>query len=251
MRTHTHGFTLVELSIALVVIGLLTGGVLVGKNILRASQVQTISADMKRYEGAIIQFSEQYSGLPGDITNATDYWGTDPGGCPTNSNLRPRKETCDGDADGLLLTASERFRAWQQLGNAGFVGGLFAGVAGASSTTHAIPGINVPAGRLNESAYAVIGSAPFDASNASWFEGEYNNFLFFGIPSTGNPVGGVIRGAEAAVLDNKGDDGRPGTGRMRVSENVADCHTSTDPAVSAYDMRSSANGCNFIYIMGR
>lgn len=251
MRTHINGFTLVELSIALVVIGLLTGGVLVGKNILRGSEVQTIMADMKRFEGAIIQFTEQYNGVPGDITNATDYWGTDPNGCPSNANQNPRKETCNGDGDGFVRSAPERFRTWQQLANAGFVPGTFSGVAGTGSGTHAVPGINVPAGKLPESAYAIIASVPFDSTDVSWFEGDYGNFLLFGYANNGNPSGGVIRGADAATLDAKGDDGRPGTGLMRTTKSATNCHTSTDPAISEYDMRSSVKGCNFIYIMGR
>jgi prepilin-type N-terminal cleavage/methylation domain-containing protein len=64
------GFTLVELSIALVIIGLLLGGVLVAQNLIRSATVKTMIQDIERIESSIHLFKSRYKCLPGDCATA-------------------------------------------------------------------------------------------------------------------------------------------------------------------------------------
>lgn len=57
-----RAFTLVELSIVLVIIGLLVGGVLAGTSMLKQSELQTVISDYTKYSTAIAQFTQQYGG---------------------------------------------------------------------------------------------------------------------------------------------------------------------------------------------
>ncbi|PZU43073.1 MAG: prepilin-type cleavage/methylation domain-containing protein, partial [Sphingomonas sp.] len=66
----THGFSLVELSIVLVILGLLTGGILGGQSLIRAAEIRSIGVDFNRFSTATYTFRDKYMGLPGDITNA-------------------------------------------------------------------------------------------------------------------------------------------------------------------------------------
>lgn len=69
-----NGFTLVELSIVLVIIGLVIGGVLVGKELIRAADIRANIADIEKLKTTINTFRLKYNCLPGDCLNATDYF---------------------------------------------------------------------------------------------------------------------------------------------------------------------------------
>lgn len=60
------GFTLVELSIALVIIGLLIGGLLVGQSLIHSAKVQTVVKIVSQYEIAVTNFQVRYKQFPGD-----------------------------------------------------------------------------------------------------------------------------------------------------------------------------------------
>lgn len=66
-----QGFTLIELSIVLVIIGLIVGGVLVGQNLIAAAGVRAQVTQIERYQTAVNTFKGKYGELPGDLTAAT------------------------------------------------------------------------------------------------------------------------------------------------------------------------------------
>ena len=76
------GFTLIELSIVLVIIGLVVGGIFVGKELVRASQLNSVLRDLDKYNSAVLTFKDKYGHLPGDIPNATQFWGSAGGAGP-------------------------------------------------------------------------------------------------------------------------------------------------------------------------
>lgn len=82
-----NGFTLIELSIVLVIVGLLTGGILVGQSLIESAQVNRFVSDFRQYDVAITQFDNRYRVLPGDAPYFT------PAGAPNNI-------LSSGDVDG-------------------------------------------------------------------------------------------------------------------------------------------------------
>jgi prepilin-type N-terminal cleavage/methylation domain-containing protein len=62
------GFTLIELSIVLVIIGLIVGGILVGQNLINAATIRAQITQIEKYNTAANTFREKYGYLPGDIT---------------------------------------------------------------------------------------------------------------------------------------------------------------------------------------
>lgn len=62
-----NGFTLVELAIALMVIGLLIGGVLKGQELIENAKVTSFIRQIKAYDTAVMIFRNTYGALPGDI----------------------------------------------------------------------------------------------------------------------------------------------------------------------------------------
>ena len=63
----TEGFTLVELSIVLVIIGLIVGGVLVGQDLIAAARIRSQLSQIDKYNIAVNTFRLKYNVLPGDM----------------------------------------------------------------------------------------------------------------------------------------------------------------------------------------
>ena len=66
-----RGFTLVELSIVLVIIGLLTGGILVAKSMINAERSQAFIRQIQQYDSVVSNFQRKFNSLPGDTTLLT------------------------------------------------------------------------------------------------------------------------------------------------------------------------------------
>lgn len=70
-----NGFTLVEMAIVLVVIGLLVGGILTARNLIRAAELNSLIFQVQKMQMAIKLFKERFKYMPGDLPMATKYWG--------------------------------------------------------------------------------------------------------------------------------------------------------------------------------
>ncbi|NBO19451.1 MAG: type II secretion system protein, partial [Proteobacteria bacterium] len=94
------GYTLLELSVVLSVIGIVAGGIFVAQALVRASYLNRILSEYDTYVKAYAEFHEKFLAYPGDMNNATTMWGTDPNGCAwPNSNTVPKEATCNGNGD--------------------------------------------------------------------------------------------------------------------------------------------------------
>ena len=67
-KKNQQGFTLVEMSIVLVIIGLIVGGVLVGQDLVKGAQIRATVAQLQQYDAAINTFRGKYDQFPGDMS---------------------------------------------------------------------------------------------------------------------------------------------------------------------------------------
>ncbi len=69
MNIRNQGFTLIELSIVLVIIGLIVGGVLVGRDLILSAKIRGAIGEIERINTSVYTFKNKYAALPGDIEN--------------------------------------------------------------------------------------------------------------------------------------------------------------------------------------
>jgi len=187
------GFTLIELSIVLIIISLIVGGIVSGKSLIRASEIKSVISEINSYETAFRTFEDQYEYAPGDLPNAKDYW-------PDPLCLDSGTQLCNGNGDRMLT--NETFRAWQHLELAEMVEGAFTGLLVASLSGCDLDE-NCPSSSLKHGGYQII---PLTTGGISLLLGADVPGLFL--------LGGIITPREAKNFDRKMDDGISDTGRV-------------------------------------
>src|SRR5665213_1974652 len=196
-RHTTHnameGFTLVEMAIVLVVIGLLVGAIFVGRDLIHAAELRSVVSDIEKFKSAVNTFKLKFNGIPGDMTDATTYWGVDPNGCPnTAANTVPKIATCDGVGNGRIVYGApvtywcETFRFWQQLANAGLIPGSYSGASSGGggtidcSAARALLGVSIPPSKISGAGYMVFSFTAIDFSNwGTPISTQYTNTNYF------------------------------------------------------------------------
>lgn len=105
MKIKSLGFTLIELSVVLVIIGLLIGGVLKGQALIDNAKVKNMANDFRAIQTQIYAYQDKFKALPGDDGAAVDHLGVGAG---------------NGDGDGVIegaynAAAGESFQMWRHL----------------------------------------------------------------------------------------------------------------------------------------
>ncbi len=191
-----NGFTLLELSIVIVIIGLIVAGISAGQSLVQQANLRKYPSDFKNFEVALNSFILQYDALPGDMDNASSYWS----GAP------------DGNGDGSVLDGgSGATICATHIEPCGFVEHLvranlldFNGI-GMTSITDSIPA-------------PIRGYYFFGAQGAFYNKGSTP---LAGTVITGSTGGSgriwddeTLTPAEASSIDTKIDDGKPNTGQF-------------------------------------
>ncbi|MGH1376481.1 MAG: type II secretion system protein [Alphaproteobacteria bacterium] len=221
------GFTLVELAVVMVIVGLLIGGILKGQEMIANQQVNSTIAQIKSVDAAQATFRDIYDALPGDMVDAL----TRVTGC-----VAP---CANGDGDNTLETApmvaapdAEALNFSRHLAGAGLVAGSSAVdlnfMEGTIRDIEFIPGTQ---------AAAALGQAAAGVARSG-------NYL--GVNSTGgvgNAVG--LTPLQAGRIDRKLDDGVSNTGGAIAGGTVAACAN----AAGAYLENLGASGCTIAILM--
>ncbi len=122
------GFTLVEIAIVLVIIGLLLGGILKGQEMITQAKIKNALADFSGISAAYYGYQDRYRALPGDDPNAGSRWAGGASGDGNGVVEGPYNQTCPGTVTAQATTATapqtiESGLWWDDLRRAGFVAG--------------------------------------------------------------------------------------------------------------------------------
>ena len=249
MRRQT-AFSLVELSIVLVILGLLLGGVMVGQSLIKSSELRSTISETQRYVAAYAQFRDKYDAVPGDMPNATSYWGAATT-CPGDStHTQSTAATCNGDGNGAVDNdgLSEKYLLWKHMANAGLIEGTYTGEPASTSATSNIGGVNCPKGKRKNVIYSAY-YWQYMSGDPNYPDGQYGNFFFVGGFWANNVgVAGTFTAQEVADIDAKLDDGKPAFGKIRTSWNSTSCVTATATASASYAVGVTGDNCLYLQL---
>lgn len=230
------GFSLVELSIVLVILGLLTGGILAGQSLIHASELRAVTTERDRYTTAAASFRDKYFALPGDFTMATKFWGDQASGtasCADATVTDGTPGTCNGDGNGNVGTTGpgnpEALRAWQHLQMAGLIEGTYTGYA-TTPTFPAVPGTNVPKSKLGQAGWGMY----YRGGAGNWIWQKAGNFVQVGTVETNGLFNGAMNPSDAWNIDTKTDDGLPETGSVLGAPTTTQACVTPAPPSGAY-----------------
>lgn len=188
MKQHQAGFTLVEIAIVLVIIGLLLGGILKGQELINNAKVRNVADQQNAIKAAYFAFQDRFRALPGDFSKAS-------------SNIATTAVDGNGDAQ---IVGNEQVHAWNHLTSAGFI------------SCSPCAGVSATPGTPNDS------NSPVNAYGGVMliqYDGVYNNAAAATGPNVNNlKSGNQIPSSVLAEVDRKIDDGNPRTGSLRFSQ---------------------------------
>ena len=179
MRRHQSGFTLIEIAIVLVIIGLLLGGILKGQELITQGRIRNVANDFQAMTAGINLYQDRYRSLPGDDAGANARWNT----------------TTSGNGDGQIAgaynttTSTDESRLfWQHLRLAGLVGGATTDVTQPANSASGITGVQNGGMGLSS---VVVCSNNLPAKIAQAIDSQFDD---------GNAMTGSVRGQTGTIV---------------------------------------------------
>lgn len=220
MNSHNHltrAFTLIELSIVIVIIGLIVGGVLVGRDLITTAALRAQVSQINKYQQSMSAFRGKYGYYPGDVPQL-------------DAQKYGFSGVISGNGDGLIDTypqnqwlSGEYNMVWYQLGMAG----LSESYGYVDNTTDASgSGISryLPSATLGSGMYLYAWGRDYLSGEVAgyYFSSRANNFItiasvnqFCGVSACGLWLSYPrIKVSDAAAIDSKIDDGFPQSGNV-------------------------------------
>lgn len=190
MNDAHRGFTLIELAIVLVVIGLLLGGILKGQELIESARARNLMSQIDSIRAAYYAFQDKYRAVPGDYPGPLAHANLSGIGSPQ----------VGGNGDGVIRdtpAARESLLAWVHLSHANLVSGNYQ--ASGSQPD--------PQGEWPRNPYGATLQLQYDDR----FAGSG------GVPRLNLKTGNQVPARILAEIDRKTDDGRANAGQFRFS----------------------------------
>lgn len=241
-QKNSAGFTLVELAIVLMIIGLLIGGILRGQEMMNNARLQNVIKQVNSYTGALTIFRDTYSAFPGDLATAM----ARVPGCTAGNSCQ------NGDGNGILgvpatvwtggqqAVTTENTQFWKQLALTHIISGVRpnATVPGWGATH---PASTLPGGFTVVTSQGAGVASVVTGALILRMHGDVNGANIETVP--------LVSPKHASYIDRKMDDGVPQTGDVQSRANgngalVAACE-------DVYDQTREDPFCVMTFLMNR
>lgn len=260
-----QGFTLVELSIVIIIIGFLIAGIAAGTSLIEQAKLNSVVVDFRNHEVAYYSFVSKYGQAPGDFNSGAVFW---PNSC-TSDNYG---FYCNGNGDGVINAGNvdEQRLSWKHLSLAGLISN---GIVPVPDDSNSPFSASFPSSKVEGAYYALEqggNNGIYSGQLASvWPDAPNQNVLFIGKSSSTSasfagsgmvPNLGALTPDEAFSLDTKLDDGTTSstgtligatTGQVRSMD---DGTNATSPCVTAgntnvYNVSGAKTTCIFSQLL--
>jgi prepilin-type N-terminal cleavage/methylation domain-containing protein len=239
MIHRNNGFTLVELAIVIVIIGLLVTGVLQGQELIRQSRINNTISQIKNYDAVVNTFKAKYNALPGDISKASLFGLNAPKGSSSPNTCSAQGEvvttTTGGNGNGDNFLNALGGVGCQQIATVGYINNYGGGGEGwrgelanffvhLSNSQLIKESFNQPAAIYNTNAINLqYPSTSVGIAMVALSEGS-STYWILGSPisifNVTNTFGNNLTPTEAYGVDSKLDDGNPTTGIVQATTGV-------------------------------
>jgi len=234
-----EGFTLIELSIVLVIIGLIVGGVLVGQDLIRAAEVRATISQIEKYNTAVNTFRGKYNAIPGDMpaSTATAFGFAARGSNAGQGDGNGVLEGWSGSANNGFLQGGENLSFWVDLSVGNTTTPLNINLIDGSFTAYTAPSVAVPS--IASTAIANYFPPAKLGRGNSIYVYSTNGVNYYGIGNIGSTTSGVptttasMTAVQAYQIDKKVDDGFPVSGNVTATwDNGTLAENAAAPAVN-------------------
>lgn len=216
------GFSLIELSVVLIIMGLLIGGILKGRDLIESARLKRVMAQLNELRMATSTFLDKYEAFPGDFNKAS-----------TQINPSLPNGTGNGRIEGAgLAPGSEALAFWSHLVGSGLIGS---------------PGLE------NELNRGEFGKGAPESTLGGGFTVEENPqglkglWFILGQKHGDHGTGGLLTPIQALSLDKKMDNGHPTAGKVRAMDGTDKASHSCVTSIGTYNLENNDTACILLF----